>query len=115
MAPRARRTYKRLSGEGRSTPVRGPNGKFLPGRGQKAFTYPVYTAEEGTTITTHRAVPAGVGPSKASRLRTIRAQRRVVLDALRQARAEGRRDGSIKRLKEASRQLLHRSQLTRGL
>lgn len=82
-----------------SARVRGPNGKFVGG-------LQAYRTPEGREF---------VGVSERSRLQTIRAQRRQVLNALKEARARKLRDGTIARLKNASRQLLARSKLTRGL
>lgn len=97
----------------RSTPIRGPGGKFVSGRTYAPSQVEVYSGTgEFRGIGT---VPGGVGISKSARVRNIRKQRAGVLAALREAKARGLRDGTIKRLKEASRQLLHRSQLARGL
>lgn len=91
------------------------NGKFVstglpraPKRKGPA-KYPVRYAKDPRT-----------GLSEAQRLRDIRGQRRLVLDALkaiRARRAAGERfpRGTIKVLKDESRQLLNRSKLTRGL
>lgn len=82
-----------------STRVRGPGGKFVSG-------LQAYRTPEGKEF---------IGVSERSRLKTIRAQRKQVLLALREARARRLRDGTIARLRAASRQLLARSKLTRGL
>lgn len=85
-----------------STPVRGPDGKFLPGR--------VYSTIHGTKAHV----------SERSRVKAIRAKRRVVLNALKEARAArkagaGVPRGTIKNLRDASRKLLNQIRLTRGL
>lgn len=82
-----------------STRVRGPGGKFVSG-------LQAYRTPEGKEF---------IGVSERARLKAIRAQRRTVLNALKEARARKLRDGTIARLKAASRQLLARSKLTRGL
>lgn len=92
--------------------LRGPGGRFLSGVNNPGYRVGVWDASGNERVVDR---PGGVGVSKAARLRNIRAQRAVVLQAIRQARAERRRDGTIKKLKEASRQLLNRSKLTRGL
>lgn len=85
-----------------STAIRGPGGRFLPGR--------VYHTLHGSKAHV----------SERTRLKAIRAKRRVVLDALKEARAArkagaGVPRGTITQLKNASRQLLNQSKLTRGL
>lgn len=107
--PKARR------GPTRSIPVRGPGGRFVSGRFNPASEVPINLYDPSGNLTATVPARSGVGLSERARLRNIRAQRAVVLQALRQARAERRRDGTIKKLKEASRQLLNRSKLTRGL
>lgn len=100
----------------RSAPARGPGGKFVSGRQHQGFQVEVTDADTFNTGAARiGTVPAGRGISKSARVKNIRAQRRAVLNAIKEARARGLRDGTIKRLKAASRQLLHRSQLARGL
>lgn len=96
----------------RSTPARGPNGKFVSGRSFTGFSTEFVDAAGNVRTGT---LASGVGISNAARVRNIRKQRAGILAALREAKARRLRDGTIKRLKEASRQLLHRSQLARGL
>ena len=95
-----------------TTPVRGPGGRFVSG-----VNLPAAAVGAIDAAGVERAINIGgrVGVSKSARLRAIRAQRTVVLEALRRARAARLRDGTIKTLKDRSRQLLNQSKLTRGL
>lgn len=97
-----------------SLPVRGPGGRFTSGRRQPG-SVGVSVYDPSGNFLRAGDIPAGVGASERQRLRAIRSQRRVVLQALREARARRLRDGTIKRLRVASSQLLARSRLTRGL
>lgn len=54
-------------------------------------------------------------PSKASQLRRVRAKRAIILDSIAKARASGLRDGTIARLKVASKQLRNQSRVIRGV
>lgn len=88
-----------------------PTPRFRDERGKFISSFKTVTASgEGLSGRTYT-----VSASERSRVKAIRTKRRVVLNALKEARARGLRDGTIKRLKEASRQLLHQSQLARGL
>lgn len=106
-APRARAPRRRpLAGQFPRSPanirisrLRDERGKFLPS----------FVGVE------RPGVPGRVQVSERRRVGAIRAKRRIVLNALREAKARRLRDGTIKRLKAESRNYLNQIRLTRGL
>lgn len=105
----------KLNPRPRTIPVRGPDGKFVPGLSTYAAGAAAAQVVTYDPLTGAPVYGRWGGTSERARLKNIRAQRSAVLQQLRAARAARLRDGTIKRLKEASRQLLNRSKLTRGL